>query len=133
MRLLVAPATILFVASWHDPAVFLWALAIAAVLVIGGLYMALVAARDPEKDEEIARLSRELEAAETSLAEERTVRQRTEHAFAELQTALSDGRVVMPLRAVAPVIPIQRTSEWPSWLENALDEQEETWPTDGGA
>jgi len=25
MRLLIAPAIILFVAAWHDPAVFLWA------------------------------------------------------------------------------------------------------------
>jgi len=76
---------------------------IAAVCILLAGLFAVIVERTNERDEardNAARLSRELEAAEWALAAERDVRRRTEHAFAELQTALSDGRVVMPLRSV---------------------------------
>lgn len=77
-----------------------------------------------DRDEELARTLRELDA-------ERTVRRQTEHAFAEFQVAVADGKV---RRGRLHVVPEQRepVDLWP-WLDDALDEQAETWPTDGGA
>lgn len=105
---------------------------IAAVCILLCGLFAVIVERTNERDEardNAARLSRELEAAEKSLAEERMVRQHTERAFAELQTALSDGRVVMPLRSVAPVIPIQRAAthdhlaEDDAWFDRLYDDK----------
>lgn len=100
---------------------------IAAVCILLAGLFAVIVERTNERDEardNAARLSRELEAAEWALAAERDVRRRTE---ARLATYLEQTTFA------SNVIPIQRTSEWPSWLEDALDEQAETWPTDGGA
>lgn len=84
----------------------------AALILLAGLF-AVIVERTTERDEarDAARkLGEELDA-------ERDVRRRTEAAFAEFQASVSSagGRVVLPLRPVADVIPLQRdgSDEWP--------------------
>lgn len=108
------PPTLLLIVK---PELWPWALAVAALLVIIGLGLAAHESRTERDDAraELDRLARELAAAEETVAD-------LEAAFAEVRQALSDGRVVMPLKPTS-VVPMSREVsdyDWPA-IARVLD------------